>query len=217
MIKAIIFDMDGVICDTEFYDFQVQRAFILKHNPDLLEETDLSVMVGQSYERLYQTLKSFIGNKLTLDEIEVDFKKFVKEAYQNVDYLSLFRSEIINILDWAKVKGIKLAVASSSPTVHIMEILETCGIKDSFDIINSGEHFQESKPNPEIYLQTLSDLGVAADEAIAIEDSANGIRAAKNAGIKVVAYRENRLGIDQTEADEIVDDMKAFKQYLLTF
>lgn len=210
MLKAIIFDMDGVIVDTEFEDFRIQQAFIMKENPTLNQEnTNFEELIGQSYDMLYKTLRTFIGSNDSLKEIKARFEEYNEVAYRAIDYQQLFRKEILSILNWSKENGIRLAVASSSTYEHIIEVLEVCGIKDSFDVIYSGEFVKESKPNPEIYLNTLKKLNVASNQAVAIEDSFYGISAAKAAGIPTIAYKETRAAIDQSAADYIAEDMTA--------
>lgn len=210
MLKAIIFDMDGVIVDTEFEDFRIQQAFIMKENPTINQEnTNFEELIGQSYDMLYKTLRKFIGSNDSLKEIKARFEEYNEVAYRAIDYQQLFRKEILSILNWSKENGIRLAVASSSTYEHIIEVLEVCGIKDSFDVIYSGEFVKESKPNPEIYLNTLKKLNVASNQAVAIEDSFYGISAAKAAGIPTIAYKETRAAIDQSAADYIAEDMTA--------
>lgn len=103
-----------------------------------------------------------------------------------MNYRELFREDIIKILDFSVENGIKLALASSSKYKHIIEILESCGIRGYFDVIVSGENFMESKPNPEIYRATLNELSVQAEQCIAIEDSYSGIEASTSAGIATI-------------------------------
>ncbi|MDT2570895.1 HAD-IA family hydrolase [Enterococcus raffinosus] len=210
MLKAIIFDMDGVIVDTEFEDFRIQQAFIMKENPTLNQEnTNFEKLIGQSYDMLYKTLRTFIGSNDSLKEIEARFEEYNEVAYRAIDYQQLFRKEIFSILNWSKENDIQSAVASSSTYEHIIEVLAACGIQDSFDVIYSGEFVKESKPNPEIYLNTLKKLNVASNQAVAIEDSFYGISAAKAAGIPTIAYKETRAAIDQSAADYIAEDMTA--------
>ena len=210
MLKAIIFDMDGVIVDTEFEDFRIQQAFIMKENPTLNQEnTNFEELIGQSYDMLYKTLRTFIGSNDSLKEIKARFEEYNEVAYRAIDYQQLFRKEILSILNWSKENDIRLAVASSSTYEHIIEVLATCGIQDSFDVIYSGEFVKESKPNPEIYLNTLKKLNVASNQAVAIEDSFYGISAAKATGIPTIAYKETRAAIDQSAADYIAEDMTA--------
>ena len=208
MIKAIIFDMDGVIVDTEFQDFRIQQEFIKKENPSINQiKTNFDELIGQSYNMLYETLRKFIGSNDSLNEIKRRFEAYNAIAYESINYQQLFRKELLPILKWAKSKGVLLAVASSSTYEHIIEVLNSCNIKNYFDVIYSGEFVEESKPNPAIYLNTLEKLNVSANQEITIEDSYYGISAAKAAGITTIAYKEMRAAIDQSAADYLVEDM----------
>lgn len=217
MIKSIVFDMDGVIVDTEFQDFRIQKEFIKIENPRIdLELTDFDELIGQSYEMLYATLRKFIGNNDSLRDVKERFEAYNDVAYESIDYQQLFRKDILLILKWAKANDVLLAVASSSTHDHIVEVLTSCGIKNYFDVIYSGEFVEESKPNPAIYLNTLKKLNVEPKDAIAIEDSYYGISAAKAAGITTVAYRETRAVIDQSAADYIAADMLEIYEIIRT-
>lgn len=214
--QAIIFDMDGVIVDTEFLDYNVQREFILRENgADSLDNArDYSELVGRSYDDLYRTMQTFINQSYSLEVLKQKFLAFNEEKYQTLDYMALFRTDILAILKEAKEQNRLLAVASSSEYAHILEVLSACGIVDYFDVIYSGEFVEKSKPNPEIYRNTLEKLGVLPEQAIAIEDSGHGIQAAKGAGIKTIAYKETRMSIDQSEADYMGETMGEIKEII---
>lgn len=156
---------------------------------------------------LYATLKKFIGSSESLDVIKARFEEYNALAYESINYQKLFRKDILLILEWAKTNHVLLAVASSSTYQHILEIVSCCGIKEYFDVIYSGEFVEESKPNPTIYINTLQKLNVDPKDAIVIEDSYYGIKAAKAAGIKTIAYKETRAAIDQSSADYLAEDM----------
>ncbi|WP_321383891.1 HAD family phosphatase [uncultured Enterococcus sp.] len=207
--QAIIFDMDGVIVDTEFLDYQFQKEFIARENGAVSndEAVDYSALVGRSYDDLYRTMQTFLNKEYSLEELKQAFIGFNEERYHSLDYPALFRKDIKAILEEAKQQNRLLAVASSSEYAHIIEVLEACGIEKYFDVIYSGEFVKESKPNPEIYRKTLEKLGVTPENALAIEDSSYGIRAAKEAGIQTIAYKETRMAIDQSEADYLGEDM----------
>ena len=209
MIGAIIFDMDGVIVDTEYVEFGFLKEFIhnLNNGSTHFSDDELSILVGKSYKDLYTTISSFTGNRFALDEISQRYGEFITEKFSTLDYLDIFRHDIMRVINFCKDRNIKLAVASSSRKLHIEDILTACNIKDCFDLIVSGEQFQISKPNPEIYKYTTSELGVDAKNAIAIEDSYSGILSAKSAGLNVIAYKEIRLPIDQSQADYIAENM----------
>lgn len=210
-LQAIIFDMDGVIVDTEFVDYHIQTDFVRTENASRgvsNDDLDTTGLMGLSYDALYSKLNELTGSACSIEETKARFSAFDAEQRKDLDYAELFRPATRDILNWARGYDIKLAVASSSTRSHIVEVLLACGIFGYFDVIESGEHLRESKPNPEIYLNTLAELGVGADHVIAIEDSEHGIAAAKAAGIYCIGYRETRVPIDQSAADELVDGME---------
>ncbi|MGT2845087.1 HAD family hydrolase [Streptococcus hongkongensis] len=216
MISAIVFDMDGVIVDTEYLDFQLQSDYILSisNNPTPLTKEDFSSLVGRSGVDLHRRINQLACTTLGPEDFNAIFQQIDRQKYHPETISPIFRKEMVQILDWAKSQGIKLAVASSSPLTAILTVLDTCKIRHYFDMVTSGESFKESKPNPEIYLHTLRSLSVNANEALAIEDSPSGIAAAKAAGMRVLAYKEERMLIDQSGADVILDGMSEIYSWL---
>lgn len=214
-LKGIIFDMDGVIVETEYQDFLIQKDFIKHLNPkSSYEDSELLVLVGKSYFNLYRLLQQFIGKQYDIKTIEKEYASFSDERYEKIDYSLLFRKEILKIIDYALKNGIKLAVASSSKYEHINEVLERCDIKKYFDVIVSGENFVESKPNPSIYLTTLHKLELQAEQCIAIEDSYSGIESSTSAGIATIGYYDSRLPFFNDKAQWKVENMKEVLQII---
>ncbi len=210
MLQAIIFDMDGVIVDTEYVEFDAQRQFmreLLTNNQEITLEQH-SQLVGLSVKEIPAMIKKLCSSPLSVAEITERYQRFTQQLFSQLDYLSIFRQDINKIIQFAKQNGIKLAVASSSRKAHIDNILSICGIKEEFDLIVSGENFQRSKPDPTIYRYTLDQLGVRAENAVAVEDSFYGMVAAKEAGITVIGYQETRMIIDQSLADYMGKDMQ---------
>ena len=209
MLKAIIFDMDGVIVDTEFLEYDLQAQFIenIKEHDRTLTPLERSEVVGKGLSEIPAIVKKLSGSSLPLDEIKQRYFDFFKQLFSTVDYRSIFRADILEIIEFAKQNQIKLAVASSSRLEHIQNILTECGIIQHFDFIVSGEQFERSKPDPTIYNYTLEKLGVQPESAVAIEDSFFGIQAAQAAGIPVIAYEEKRMHIDQSQAEHCGKDM----------
>lgn len=209
MTKAIIFDMDGVIVDTEYVEFGFLKEFIhhINNGTAHFSDSELSVLVGKSYHDLYSTISFFTGNRFALDEIGQRYCEFISGKFSSLNYLDIFRHDIRKVIDLCKDRNIKLAVASSSRKLHIEDVLTACNIRNDFELIVSGEQFKKSKPDPEIYKYTTRKLGVDAKNAIAIEDSYSGILSAKSAGLHVIAYKEERLPIDQSQADYTADTM----------
>ncbi|MGV6989674.1 HAD family hydrolase [Testudinibacter sp. P80/BLE/0925] len=209
MLQAIIFDMDGVIVDSEYVEFALQKTFIrdIQEHDREISHQEYSQVAGKSLKDIPEIMQRLSGSSLPLDDIRARYLVFFHNIFDPIDYLTIFRQEIKQIIQYAKANKIKLAVASSSALAHIQRILTACGIIDEFDLIVSGEQFEHSKPHPEIYQYTLQKLGVAAQRAVAIEDSYYGIIAAKQAGIPVIAYEETRMAIDQSLADYQGKDM----------
>ena len=210
-LKLIVFDLDGVIVDTEYLDFQLQSGYLRSiASPSVtLGVKDFSSLVGRSGQDLLMQVKNLTQIEKTFAEITAGLKKIEAKKYHPDNYLPLFRQDIVPLLQYAKEQRLLLAVASSTALNYLLDILDNCGIRNYFDLIVSGEDFESSKPHPEIYLSVLKALHVAPDEAIAIEDSSAGIAAAKAAGMDVIAYEEKRFLIDQTQANLICKNMRA--------
>ncbi|PJG85810.1 HAD family hydrolase [Conservatibacter flavescens] len=218
MIQAIIFDMDGVIVDTEYLEFSLQKQFIeeIKEHDRPITLAQQSEVVGKCLKEIPIIVKKLAGSTLPIEEIRERYYQFFQTLFSNVNYLDIFRSDIKQILQFAKQNQIKLAVASSSALGHIHNILTACGIKDEFDLIVSGEQFERSKPDPTIYRYTCEQLGVSPENAIAIEDSFYGMQSAKTAGLTIIGYQEERMLIDQSLADHIGKDMNEILDIIRT-
>lgn len=205
MIEAIIFDMDGVIVDTEIHHFNTLKRFLAQENR-LVKDQDLFPVVGSSGDHFYSLLAYYLGTGTTIEEA---FERY--HAYENaqdgIDYRSIFRKEMIHILEYGKENNLKLGLASSSTFPVIQEVITTCDIVDYFDLVVSGQMFPESKPNPAIYLHTANELKVPPKKCLAVEDSFYGIQAAKSAGMTVIGYKETRFSVDQSKADYLGKDM----------
>ncbi|CAM4213513.1 haloacid dehalogenase [Streptococcus penaeicida] len=217
MLKAIIFDMDGVIVDTEYLDFQLQSDYIksISKTPENLTLEDFSALVGRSGRDLWDRIRYLSESDITDQEIVSNLHKIDEQKYNAQTARKLFRKDIVKIINFAKQHDIKLAVASSSPKKEILKVLDACGILQDFNLIVSGEDFVESKPNPAIYLHVLEILDIAPDQALVIEDSPSGIAAGKAAEIPVLAYQENRMLVDQSQADFILENMQAIYEKIV--
>lgn len=209
MLKLIIFDMDGVIIDSEFMGFAQLKEFIneIKTFPQEITHEQFSAIVGRSKRDLFLAIKTLSQSQLSIDEIGEGLLSYNPEFWQNVDYLSIFRHDIKHIIQFAKQHQIKLAVASSGQREHIERILTLGGVREEIDFVMSGWELAKSKPDPTIYLKVLEHFAIPAEQTVAIEDSSYGIAAAKGAGIPVIAYEETRIAIDQSQANFKCRDM----------
>lgn len=202
---AVIFDMDGVIVDTEkFYLDTLARLFEAEGIEVPFE--DLCVTVGASYKDFKRNLVRWFelgGEHLAEEEALARYN--VWEERNQPDFAALLNHGVVETIAELKRRGVRVALASSSPMSNILLVLEACGLSGAFELVTSGEQFHESKPNPEIYLHTLENLGLPAGDCCCVEDSVPGITAGKAAGLTVFAKREDRFGFTQEAADRIID------------
>lgn len=184
MLRALIFDFDGLILDTENSEFISWQEMYAEHQVQLLLE-EWAVCIGSGAETfdVYGHLETLVGHPLAREEIR-------QRRMQR--HTALLAEEVLlpgveDYLQNAKRLGLKSGVASSSSRKWVAGHLERLGILHYFNYLRCGDEVQHKKPDPELYLAVLAALNVSADEAIALEDSPNGVRAAQRAGIFCVA------------------------------
>lgn len=127
MISAIVFDMDGVIVDTEYLDYQLQSEYILSisKNSTPLTKEDFSSLVGRSGFDLQKRINQLACTNLSSEDFEVAFQQIERHKYHPETVVPIFRKDMVAILEWAKSQDIKLAVASSSPLDAILTVLDS--------------------------------------------------------------------------------------------
>lgn len=205
MIKAVIFDMDGVIIDSEGVYLEYQLEFAKKKNPNVKLE-DLYPMVGATKQECWEVVERVVSNGQTWEELRNEFRQ--RDIYGEIDYRSIYRLEVTDTLKQLKEAGFRLALASSTHLELVERVLKENGIRDYFEAVVSGEQFKKSKPDPEIYLYTAGQLKLKPEECLAVEDSTIGITAAHRAGLKIAAVIDTRYGFDQSLADYKLNQVK---------
>ena len=198
--NAVIFDMDGVIVDSEMLYLNLRWQFAREKNPEVTLE-ELYPTVGRSSEGSWSLVAEAVHNGMTWQELLAEYRKTVVCTYTSIDFASVFRREIPGVLESLKQRGIRLALASSNGLSIVEKILTDNGIRPYFEVVVSGESFRRSKPDPEIYLHTASCLGVEPQRCLVAEDSTAGITAAHLAGMRVAAVVDDRFGFDRSLAD----------------
>lgn len=206
MIKAVIFDMDGVIIDSEIEYLKHDLEFARTKRPSIQLE-DLFGMVGSSREDCWGCMARAVDNGQSWEELRSEFRS-KWDVTNRIDYRKIFRPEIPGILAELKSMGLRLALASSTQLDLIERVLRLNGIFDDFELLVSGAQFKRSKPDPEIYHYTAAQLGLPEAECLVIEDSTFGVTAASRAGMKIAALIDPRFNFDQSLADFRMESLK---------
>ncbi len=198
-IKAVIFDMDGVLIDSEMLYLEDLLKFVRIKNPKIKLE-DLVSVVGMTDRDTWEVVEHAVNNGQSWADIREDYRK-QRQIYETIDYRSIFREEAGSLILELKKMGYRLAVASSTKLPLVTRVLTENEIIGYFDQVVSGNMFRRSKPDPEIYCYTAEKLGVNPSECLVIEDSTVGITAASRAGMKIAAVIDDRFGFDRSLAD----------------
>lgn len=183
MKKAVIFDMDGVILDSETLVFQCWNVVADKYGVKDIEEACTECLGINSVETKNRFLKRY-GKDFPYDEYKSEMSAmFHKIAGEGGLDLKPGAKEI---LSWLKEKGFKVALATSTRKVVAEQELQQAGVLKFFDALVCGDMIEKSKPEPDIYLAAAKALGESPKDCYAIEDSYNGIRSACSAGMDVI-------------------------------
>jgi beta-phosphoglucomutase family hydrolase len=203
MIKAVIFDMDGVIVESEPIHVEAETQIMLKHGVRITAE-ELRGYTGTTAEFEFNDLirkyKLNTTAETLFNEKEDILFKLLEEKTEPT-------KGVIDLIKKLKQQGFKLAVATSGHRKLAYYYLRKLGLETFFDTVVCAEDITRSKPDPEIFLKAAQRLGVEPFECIVIEDAKFGVEAAKKAGMKAVGYRNPSSGNqDLSKADWVVSD-----------
>lgn len=204
-IRAVLFDFDGVICQTEVFRMDRREAF-LKELGLRVDRRALYRMVGGSNmtDRTAQMDAIFGSQPLYRQNRDAVLAHRVMEFR----YPDILTPGLVPALAHLREGGLRLAVVSNSREEVIDAALRECGIREAFAGIVSGWDSPLAKPDPHIYLEAMKQLDLPASRCVVVEDSAVGIRAGKAAGCYVAALRDRDGLIDQSAADVVLADIR---------
>ena len=209
MIQAIIFDFDGTILESERPDYEAWNEVFQAHNatlPFALWQQQIGT-VSHDFDP-YQYLEEQIGRS-------IDRQTLRQERRQR--FLALMAQETIKpgvlaLIEEAQQANIRLGVASSGTRDWVEGNLDKFNLRRHFQVVRTAADVQRVKPDPELYLNALAVLGVEPAHALAIEDSRNGMLAAKHAGIRcLVVPNEMTRELDFSEADWVRHSLEGFR------
>ncbi len=184
MLKGVIFDMDGVLVDNMGIHMEAFAEIARRYGAATDTYTVLG-MAGRGNDEIFRT----IFPREIIERVGTDALGREKEALYREMYAPRLAAAdgLVRLLDELKSRSVKIAVGSSAPTANLDFVFDGLDIRKYFDAVVNADMVTRCKPDPEIYLRALQELGLPADECLVFEDAIAGIEAAHAAGMKVVA------------------------------
>ena len=185
--EAVIFDLDGSLVDSMWMwkaiDIEYLKGFGIEAPKDLQKEIG-----GRSFVETAIYFKERFSLPDTIEKIGDDWNRMAFDKYTHEVPL---KNGVFDFLSLCEEKGIKLGIASSNSTELIEQVLSSHDIREKFQSIKSGTEVHKGKPAPDIYLLVAKELGVDPKKCLVFEDLVDGIKAARNAGMTVVAVSDD--------------------------
>ena len=213
MIKAIIFDMDGLMIDSERVTFECYQERLKGMNLTMDEEF-YKTLLGKPIKGIYQRFYDVYGNDFPIDNVIQDVHQLMAERFETEGVP--VKKGLVELLHYLKDNNYKTIVATSSNRDRVDKILAQAKITEFFDDSICGDEVTKGKPNPEVFLKSCQKLGVNVDEAIVLEDSEAGIQASYDANIKVICIPDMKYPEKQYEDKtfKILKDLTEVTAYL---
>lgn len=205
-MKAVIFDMDGVLVDSQPYHFKADIDTMAEYGV-IKDQKFYESFAGTLTADRMRTLKEMFGLDVPVEEMTIKRENMILDIMGKEDIKPV--SGIPEFLRSIEEKGLTTAVASSSDYKLINLILDRLKIAKYFDSVTSGSDVKRGKPSPDVFLLAAERIGIEPAECLVVEDSENGVKAAKAAGMKALGYINPTSGKqDLSLADFITDDFK---------
>ncbi|MFC2063995.1 HAD family hydrolase [Chloroflexota bacterium] len=200
MLKALIFDFDGLILDTETPELFTWQKIYRDHGVELMTREWVQIVGGSAMIQFEpaEKLSELVGRSLDLKAI----KTLARESSMKIILAQPILPGALELIKSAKKHSLKIAVASSSPHHWVDGHLKRLGIINQFDTVLCAEDVPHTKPFPDLFIASLEKLNVNSNETIVFEDSLNGVLAANSAGIFCVAVpNQVTKTLDLSQAD----------------
>ena len=213
MIKAIIFDMDGLMIDSERVTFECYQERLKDMNLTMDEEF-YKTLLGKPIKGIYQRFYDVYGNDFPIENVIQDVHQLMAERFETEGVP--VKKGLVELLHYLKDNNYKTIVATSSNRDRVDKILAQAKITEFFDDSICGDEVTKGKPIPEVFLKSCQKLGVNVDEAIVLEDSEAGIQASYDANIKVICIPDMKYPEKQYEEKtfKILKDLTEVTAYL---
>lgn len=214
MVKAVIFDMDGLMIDSERVTFECYKE-VLKEMNLTMDEEFYKTLLGKPVKGIQQRFYDVYGNDFPIEDVMKKVHALIAEKFETEGVP--VKKGLVSLLQYLKENSYKTIVATSSNRNRVDTILKQAGITDYFDDSICGDEVTKGKPDPEIFLKACQKLNVAVDEAVVLEDSEAGIQASYDAHIKVICIPDMKYPEKQYEekAASVLKDLGEVKTLLM--
>lgn len=204
-IKALIFDFDGLILDTETAMFRSWEEIFAEYGITVSPVEWASLLgISSDLQAAYEMIEKHIGGPIDRESIRARRTQLELELLKSEDVMP----GVVDLIAEGRARGLRLGVASSSDRKWVIGHLMKLGLHTYFESIRCNDDVSRTKPSPDLYLAVLRDMGLQPNQAIAFEDSLHGVEAAKQAGIFCVAVPNNvTRHLPMPEADLTVNSL----------
>lgn len=203
MNKAVIFDMDGVLVDSEGFWALAERQVFEDLGVVLSEENTAKTKSMTAPEVISFWHNLFPWENVSFEEVE---QNVIDKVIQLIENHECVLPGVQNYIFSLKKLGYKIGLATNSPFRVIPAVLQKTGLENAFDVLSSAEFETNGKPHPDIYLSTAQKLNVLPENCVVIEDSYYGMQAAKSAGMRVLAFTNGNRNLEFDIADGYIHD-----------
>ncbi|AZA83213.1 HAD family hydrolase [Chryseobacterium lactis] len=197
-LQAVIFDMDGVLVDSEGFWAQAELDVFSSYGVQVTEELAANTKYMTTREVTEFWYERFPWENLDVASVE---QKVITRVIEYIQSEDCTMSGVQGFIKDLKSKDYKIGLATNAPLQVADAVLEKLQVRDLFDTVHSSEFETQGKPHPAVYLTSAKNLGVPPEHCIAIEDSHSGLLAAKGAGMKTIVFTNNDESIDFDNAD----------------
>ncbi len=211
--NAVIFDMDGILFDTEKLIIDCWEIMAEKYGISGIREVCYECL-GTNREMTKKIFLKHYGENVPYDDYQVELRALFTEYWQKNGMP--VKPGVYELMESLKKAGIRIALATSTRKASVMPELENADLTKYFDVIVCGDMVSHSKPHPEIYLLAAEKLGVEPKDAFAIEDSYNGVRSAAAAGLRTIMVPDLVPSIPETDelAEIVLPSLVEVREYL---